>query len=209
MRKWFWSMRPVTAACLRWAMVGWIVISVWFAVSVLSVFTILTDPPISVVRNNIWAGCFVPVIRLLVIRFPSGVIICLDYDSRLLIQVRKYFAVPTLIFLLVFCSIVSLVPTVLLTICSILLLASSSNVLLASGSIVSLAIILLVSSFFLKLIWRSYWCSSSIPFFLLWGYTITINGNFHNIIEMCSTLSQIRCTSFWFLVTTGNIGLQV
>ena len=46
-------------------------------------------------------------------------------------------------------------------------------------------------------------------FLLLWVYTITINGNVGNVIEMCRTLFWIRCTCFWFLVKTINISLQV
>ena len=74
----------------------------------------------------------VSVLRL----FPSVVVICLYSSSRLLIQVRKSFAVPDLDFLLVFCSIVLLTSTVLLAICSILLLDICSIVSLASGTIV-------------------------------------------------------------------------
>ena len=55
-------------------MVILIVGSIQFAVPVLSVFVILTDPPISLVGNKILAGCSFPVIQFLVTLFPSGVV---------------------------------------------------------------------------------------------------------------------------------------
>ena len=88
-----------------WTMVGWILGSVWFSVSVLSVFAIITDPPISVVGNNICFSCSVPTIQFLVILFPSEVVVCLDYARILSIQLRKYFAFINLILLLAFVSI--------------------------------------------------------------------------------------------------------
>ena len=42
-------------------------------------------------------------------------------------------------------------------------------------------------------------------FFLLWDYTITINGNVINIFEMWSALFRTRCTYFWFLMKSVNI----
>ena len=49
---------------------------------------------------------------------PSGGVNDLDYDSRLCIQVSKYFSVTALIVLLVFCSIVLLMSTFLIAIFS-------------------------------------------------------------------------------------------
>ena len=139
--KWklFWSLFPSPVDWLKCNMVGWIVGSVQFALSYLNGFTIpidyFTAPPISVVGNNIWTGCFVPVIEFLFILFSSGMdAICLDSSSRLSRKVSKkvmnYFAFPTLIFL-IFGSIFSLF-------FSIVLLAS----------IVSLSFILIFVSFF-------------------------------------------------------------
>ena len=72
---------------------------------------------------------------------PNGVVNDINFASILPIQVRRSFAVPNLIVLIVFfnCFITS---AILLAICSILLLAF--------GSIVSIAIVLLFSSFFSK-----------------------------------------------------------
>ena len=162
---WFWSLCTGTVTSLRWNMVGWIVRSVWFAVSVLSVSTILTNTLISVFGNNIWAGCSMPAIQFLVIFLPSGVVICLNTAIILSIQVRKYFVVPSLIVFLAF-SMVLLASTVLLVICSI--------VLLAFGSIVLLAIILLFSSFFLKGIWKSSWQYYSLPFFFFYWVILSL-----------------------------------
>ena len=39
-------------------------------------------------------------------------------------------------------------------------------------------------------------------FLLLWVYTITIDGNVCNIIEMCRIMFQICCTDFGFFMTT-------
>ena len=46
-------------------------------------------------------------------------------------------------------------------------------------------------------------------FFLLWGYTIPINGNVFNVIEMCSTMFWIHCTTFGLFITTINMFLNV
>ena len=94
------------------------------------------------------------VLRLL----PIGVFILLDYASRLLMQVRKYFNVPILIVLLAFFSIVLLASNVYLAIFSILLFDICSIVSLAFGTFFSLTfgtnfllvIILLFASFSLK-----------------------------------------------------------
>ena len=108
MGNYFWSLCCGPVACLRWTMVGWIVGSVQCAVSILSVFEILTDPHISVVGKKNLAGCSVPIIWFLVILLPSVVVICLDYAGRFFMQVRKSFAVPALIVFLTFFSIVFL-----------------------------------------------------------------------------------------------------
>ena len=102
MGKWFRSLCPATVTCLRWTMVGWIVGSFQFSVSVLIVFAILTDPPISVVGNNIWASCSLPVIWLLVILSPIGVVICLDSSIILSMQARKYFTATAFTVMLTF-----------------------------------------------------------------------------------------------------------
>ena len=127
-------MCPIPFACLMWTMVGCILGSVWFAVSVLSLFAILIDPPISVFHNNIWSCYSVSVIQFLVILSPSGVLICINSDSRLSIQARKYFSVPALIVLLAFCSNILFVSTILVVICSIVLLAVRSHQLFCSHS---------------------------------------------------------------------------
>ena len=145
------------------------------SVSVLSVFAILTDPHISVFGNKIWASCSVPVIQFLVIVFPSVVVICLDSGSIFLIQVSKYFAVPVLIVLFTFYSIVLLAYIVFLMICSILLIVF--------GSIVSLLSILSFYSF----IWKG---SSNLPLshiLFLWVYTITTDVNFSTLLK-CAVL---------------------
>ena len=111
--KWLHSLCPGSFAFLKWMMVGWKVGSIKFYVSVLNEFGIpieyFTAPSISLVDNNIWAGCFVPVIRFLVILFSIRVAICFDSSSRLLRQVRRYFSVPVLTVLLTFHSIVVIV----------------------------------------------------------------------------------------------------
>ena len=68
------SLCPGPVAWSKWAMVGWKLGSIWFAVLELSVLEILTDPPISAVGKNIWAGCSLPLIQFLVILFPNGVV---------------------------------------------------------------------------------------------------------------------------------------
>ena len=45
--------------------------------------------------------------------------------------------------------------------------------------------------------------------FLLCNYTITIDGNFHNVYEIYSSVFRIWCTSFWFLMKHINIILHV
>ena len=142
--------------------VGWIVGSARFTISVLSVFAILTHPPISVVGNNIWYGCSLPVIKFLVILFPSGVVISLYYSSIFPMQVRKYIDVPTLIVFLVFIQLFCSRQLFCLRF-SILLLAFFFIVSLAST--VLLAFMLLFSSISLKVTWRRSWQSSSLPFF--------------------------------------------
>ena len=126
-------------------MVGWIVGSVQFTVSVLTVFVILTDPPISVSFNNIWSGCSVHVIWLLVIIFTSGVVN--DSVGKLLRYALKW-GVYTIKFLMIyFC---------LLTVCSILLpafgpftlLAVCSNLLIVSTILP--AFLISFASFFCK-----------------------------------------------------------
>ena len=71
--KWFWSLCTVLVACLKWMMVVWIVGSIQFYVSALSVFEILKYPPISVSGNKIWASCSILVIWFLVPLFPNVV----------------------------------------------------------------------------------------------------------------------------------------
>ena len=79
--------------------------------------------------------------------FPSRVVVRLDSTSRSSRQVRKYFDVPFLIVLLMFCSIF------LLVIFSIVILASSVSLyffsIVSLVSTVFLAFILLFSSFLL------------------------------------------------------------
>ena len=104
------------------------------------------------------------------------------------------------------CSLISSDLIFPLTICSILLLAFGSIFLARHYTLILLILVerdltILLEIFLMILI--------SPIFFLLWGYTITIEGNFHSIIEIYSTLSRIRCTSLWFLVTTVSIGYQV
>ena len=86
--KWLQSLCPGTFFCLKFIMVGWIVGSARFAVSYLSLFAILTHPPISVVGNKIWAGCSITIIQFLVILFPGRVAI-IDSSIRLSGQVKK------------------------------------------------------------------------------------------------------------------------
>ena len=109
MGKWFLSLCSGLVTWLKCTVVGWILEYVKFTVSDLNGFVILTDPPLSVVSKKIWAGSSVPVIQILVIIFPSGVVICLDSYSRLLQQVRNFFASPALTILLaifhLFCSL--------------------------------------------------------------------------------------------------------
>ena len=76
---------------------------------------------------------------LVLILFPSGVVVRIYSSSILLIQVRKYFSVTTLIVLISFCSIVFLASTVLLVVCLILLFTICSILFLAVCSIISLA----------------------------------------------------------------------
>ena len=70
----FRSLCTSLVACWKYTIFGWILWPVQFSVSILSVFVIFTGPPISVVSNNIWAGCFMPTILFLVILFPSVVV---------------------------------------------------------------------------------------------------------------------------------------
>ena len=96
----------------------------------------------------------VSVLRLL----PNVVVTCLDSDIILSIQARKFFSVPSWIFLLAFYSMFLLTSTILLMICSILLfvissivsLLFSSIILLTFGSIVLLTNILLLPHIFQK-----------------------------------------------------------
>ena len=189
MGKWFWSLCPGPVPFLRWKMVGLIVGSVWFAVSVLRLF-------------------------------PSGVVNNLDSEysaRRLSVQVRKYVSVPALIVLLLFVSIVFLTSTVLLAICSILLLAICSIYSLVfwynrfarvwyncfASQLYSYMPLIFIEKdlmIFLTIFF-------SHILFILWGYTITIDGNIRKIIEMCSTMFRIRCTTFgWkFLVLLTHV----
>ena len=41
--------------------------------------------------------------------------------------------------------------------------------------------------------------------FLLWGYTISINSNFFNVIEMCSAMFWIWFMTFGLFITTRNM----
>ena len=77
--------------------------SVKFTLSALSVSVILTDPPISIFSNNIWAISSIPIIWFLVILFPIGVVIH-DAYGRFSRKARKSFSVTTLIVVLKFCS---------------------------------------------------------------------------------------------------------
>ena len=45
--------------------------------------------------------------------------------------------------------------------------------------------------------------------FLLWNYIITIDCNVRKHFEMYSAPLRIHLTSFWFLITTTNITLNV
>ena len=171
MEKWYRSLCPVPIAWLRCNIVGWIVGSIQFGLSVLRMF-------------------------------PSGVVIRLDYSSWLSMQVRIYFAVTALVVSVAFCSNVLPTSIVLFVICSILLLLFCSIILLA----IILLFSLFLSKGILRYYWQSSWGSSSIPFFsYMVLYYYNLNSNVCNDIEMCSTLLWIRCTPFWFLVTTINI----
>ena len=41
--------------------------------------------------------------------------------------------------------------------------------------------------------------------FLLCDYTRTIDSSVRNVFNICSAMFRVRCTSFWFLMTTINI----
>ena len=158
---WFQSLRTGPVACLKWMIVDWIVVSVRLSVSYLIVFAILTDPPISVVGNNIWASCSVTIIQFLVIIFSSGVAIC-DASSRLSRRSKKYFAVTALIFLLIFLNIFACV----LFNC----FARNYTIIFFIFSERNLMIFLAI---FLSPI-----------FSLLWGCTITIDVNGQYVFEI-------------------------
>ena len=98
----------------------------------------------------------VSVLRL----FPRGVVICLDSDIRLSIQVRKYFAVPALIVLLVLlfnyfahvnCFAHNLFNFIARDLFNFFLV-SGKIVSLAFGTIALLTIMLLFASFLSKMI---------------------------------------------------------
>ena len=159
--QWFHSLCSVPVTLLKWMMVGWIVGSIWFAVSDLSVSTILTDPPISVVGNNIWPVCSIPIIWFLVILFPSGVAIR-DDSSKFSRKGRKYVSVTSLIVLLVFFKLFCL--------CLKQLFGTQS-----------------FSYFplFFERNLKTFLTISFSPIFpLLYGYTISIDGNVHNFFEI-------------------------
>ena len=46
-------------------------------------------------------------------------------------------------------------------------------------------------------------------FFLILGYTINVDGNICNVIEIFSILFQIRCTTFRLFMTTINMLLDL
>ena len=180
--KWFRSLCPCTVTWLRWVMVGWLVGSVWLAVSLLRLS-------------------------------PIGVVIRLDSASKLSMQARKYFALPALIILLTFFSIVFLASTVLLAICFILFLAICSILLFAIFRFFCLCLdqlfwlhlvqlfCLQLQSYFSHFHWKGYYdLPRDIPL-----STITIDSNARNVIQMCSILFRIRCLTFGFFMKTINM----
>ena len=215
MGNWFRSLCTGPVYWLRCTMVDWIVWSVWFAVSVLSLSEILIDPPISVVGNKILAGCFVSFIQFLVILFPSRVSIFLDSASILSIQVSKSFDVPTLIILLEFCSMFFLKFVQFYYSWFVQFYFSHFFQLFFSylDQLLRLHLVqkfackyTLICPIFVKrglMIFLTIFLSTIL--FLMLGYNFTIDGNFCNFIEMCSTLLWIRCITFGFFMTTINM----
>ena len=195
MGKWFRWLCPSPVDCLSYMMVGWIVGSVQFDVSVLSVFAILTNAPISVFGNNIWYDCYVPVIRFLVIILPSGVVILLDFDSILSIQVSKYFSVPKLFFARVLFKIFA---RNLFNFIAFVWF----NCFACYYTIICLILAKMNLVIFLKIF-------LSPIFFLLWSYTITIDSNGCTVIEVFSTLFWIHCTYLLFFVPMIDVRSQV
>ena len=141
--------------------------------------------------------------------FPSGVVIHTDSAGRLLIQVRKYFSGPALIILLAICSIVLLTSTIFLQFFNFIdsnlfncFARVWYNCFARNYNLIWLIFFERDITIFLNIL-------ISPILFLLWGYTITIDGNVHNVIEMCSTMLRICCTTLGFFMTTINMFLNV
>ena len=209
MEKWFRSLFLGLFTCLRCTVVIWIVGSVRFSVLFLSVFAILTHPPISLVGNSIWSGCSVPVIWFLVIISPGEVVICLDCASIFSMQVSRRFAFPDLIVLLKFVQL--FLSRQLFRSQFFNFIARSwfnfiacvwFNCFARNYTLIFLIFVKRDLTIFLKIF-------LSTIFFILQSYTITIDSKVWYNIEMCSTLFRIRFTSFLLLVTSINISLQL
>ena len=51
--------------------------------------------------------------------------------------------------------------------------------------------------------------SITLVYSVVWKQSVTINSNVRNVFKMCSNLFWIRCMSFWFLMKTINMLLNV
>ena len=129
--------------------------------------------------------------------FPSGVFVSIYYPSSLLMQVKKYFAVTDLI---VFSHFVQLFHSNQLF-CSRFVKLFCSRLVHFFPRNYTLICLIFVEwdlMFFLTIL-------LSPIVFLLWGYTISINSNFFNVIEMCSAMFWIWFMTFGLFITTRNM----
>ena len=163
--------------------------------------------------------------------FPSGVVSRLNSASRFSMQVRKYFAFSALIFLLAFFNcfahvncfsgdlfncfahvncfahgplnfIVSNLFNFIVCDLFNFITRNLFNCLAHNYTLIYLIFVERDIMIFMNILIAPI-------LFLMWGYNITIDGNVCNVIEMCSTMFCIRCTTFGLFMRTINMFLHI
>ena len=162
---WIQSLCPGPVACLSLTMVGWLVISIQFAVLVLRIF-----PKCS--GHSSWFWWYI-------VDTSEEIFFCSRFN--LFARVLFNFFIASTILLVIYSIL-------FLAICPILLLAICSIVSLAFGTIVLPEILLLFISFLLKRISWSFWLFSSLLFYLLCGVILSLLTVMFTMLLKCAVL---------------------